>query len=213
MLMGAVNIWLMGGGHRSFDIHLIAVGVGYAFGESLILVPLIVLRRNPTVGYVAAAIVNILLAVGSANIGVHRSQAETADPSNAAHVRVLVSSQSSDGVTQADMSQPFLENIETDTVERIRKKTEEYLASTGNVGIKVNLRSQANYIESNGVKLAVIRMATQSEFNQVMILGIVGNELKRVLCTIEIDQSVAVSYGECGSAINKTFGVNLDVSG
>jgi hypothetical protein len=141
------------------------------------------------------------------------SQAESAVPNKAPHLTVLISSQSSEGVKQADMSQAFLKNLETYTVERARKKTEEYLASTGNAGNKVNVRSEANYIESNGTKLAVIRVTTQTEFNSVFILGIVGTELKRVLCAIEVDQAVAISYGECSDAIRRTFGVDLAASG
>lgn len=123
-------------------------------------------------------------------------------------IRTLVSSQDAEGVTQAQMDLDFLKNLETYTVERARIKAKEHLASAGYPNASVRYTSEATYVESGRVKLALIRMSSQGA-RQIFIAGIVGRELKRILCLRESEEPIPVASGACADKIREVFGVSL----
>ncbi|MBI2359677.1 MAG: hypothetical protein HYV04_12385 [Deltaproteobacteria bacterium] len=125
-------------------------------------------------------------------------------------VQVVVSSQDADGITQEDMSIDFLKNLEAYTVERFKVRTAESLASQGYADLRVEVNSEATYVESGPIKLAVIRLRSSGDLNQVFIAGIVGKELKRVGCVRSSPGSlIPISYGACGEKIKEVFGTGL----
>jgi len=138
----------------------------------------------------------------------------TTQPTNSAvspsDIQVIVSSQDAEGATQQDLDLAFLKNFESYSIERIKQLTKNHLASTGSQAVDVALTAESNYIEVNGIKLALIRVrAADSTFNQIMVLGIVGNEIKRIGCIRNAAEAVPVSYGPCGEKIHAVFGVTL----
>ena len=101
-----------------------------------------------------------------------REAASSSQPSANQEIRVVISSQDSEGATQQNFDLNFLKNLEAYTVERVKIKT----------NAAVQFTSEATYVESGPMKLAVIRLRASEGSNQVFIAGIVGNELKRVAC-------------------------------
>ena len=120
-------------------------------------------------------------------------------------IRVVVSSQDSEGVTQQDFNLNFLKNLEIYTVERIKIKANEYLNSQGHPYSNFNIKSEAVYIENHTTKLAVIRLNAAEGSNQVFIVGIVGNELKRIVCARNSTERIPISYGVCADTIKEVF--------
>jgi hypothetical protein len=110
------------------------------------------------------------------------------------------------------MDHPFLDNFETYTRERVTQLTQQYLRDNGVSGSPLNLESEAVYVESNGRKLAVVRMWNAAEY-QVVILGIVEDEIRRVLCARTSPERVSISYGPCAIKLREVFGVDLIASG
>ncbi len=130
-------------------------------------------------------------------------------PTVSQEIRVVVSSQDAEGVTKEQMDLNFLKNLETYTVERVKIKTKEVLASRGYPNAVINITSEAIYVESGGAKLAVIRLKNSDGSVQIFIAGIVGKELKRVLCVRNSAEAIPISYGPCGERIKEVFGVKV----
>ena len=97
---------------------------------------------------------------------------------NESEIRGFVSSQDAEGVTQAEMNQAFLNNFEAYTNERITQLARESLRDAGFASNPPHLNSEAVYVESNGRKLAVIRLWTTVDY-QVVILGIVNEKREK----------------------------------
>lgn len=116
-------------------------------------------------------------------------------------IRVISSSQDAEGATQKHLDMNFLKNMEAYTVERIRTKIRELPNSP-----RIDIASEANYVESGSMKLAVIRLRGSDNSNQIIILGIVGNELKRVTCARNSPEAIPISYGVCADKIKEVFG-------
>jgi hypothetical protein len=60
-------------------------------------------------------------------------------------IRVVVSSQDSEGVTQQNFDMHFLKNLEAYTVERVKLKAKEFLASQGHPNAQLDISSEAIY--------------------------------------------------------------------
>lgn len=124
-------------------------------------------------------------------------------------IQVVVSSQDSQGVTQQDFDLNGLKNLEAYTLERVKIKTKEYLVSQGYPNADVAFTSEATYVESGPMKLAVIRIRASEGSNQVFVAGIIGSELKRVGCARNSTETIPISYGVCAEKIHEVFGVKI----
>ncbi len=119
-------------------------------------------------------------------------------------IRVVVSSQDAEGVTQQNFDINFLKNLEAYTIKRVKQKANEYFASQGQQNTQLDITSEATYVETGPTKLAVVRLKS-SESNHVLIVGIVGKELKRVSCIKNSIETIPISYGVCGDKIGEIF--------
>jgi len=167
-----------------------------------------------TYALVAALFVLVMGQLGRF-LGNHASQGtatpiRSGNPETSAEIRVITSSQDSEGITQAQWDQTFLSNLESYSRERITQLAKEYLAKNGQPNVAVVLESQAVYVESGNRKLAVIRIRGSDGSNQALIHGIVGNQLKRVLCVRNSTEQIPISYGPCGEKLKEVFGLNLN---
>ncbi|BCO31170.1 hypothetical protein TspCOW1_12730 [Thiohalobacter sp. COW1] len=138
-----------------------------------------------------------------------RERATLSSPSPYQEIRVVVTSQNSQGVTQHDFDLNFLHNLEAYAVERAKQKTKEYLASEGYPNTNIDFSSEAIYVESGSVKLAVVRLRASEGVNQVLIVGIIDNELKRISCLRSSIEAIPISYGVCADKIKEVFGVKI----
>ena len=160
----------------------------------------------------AIPVVNHFVGTLGKNAAQHVNEREAASspqPSVNQEIRVTVSSQDSYGVTQQNFDLSFLKNLEAYTIERVKVKTKEYFASQGYPNAEVHFTSEATYAESGPKKLAIIRLRAAEGSNQVLITGIIGNELKRITCVRNSTETIPVSYGVCAEKINDVFGVKI----
>ena len=124
-------------------------------------------------------------------------------------ITVVVTSQDAQGVTQKSFDLRFLQLMEGYVVERTRIKAKEYLASIGKGDQRVELTSEATYVEVGAKKLIVIRITDQQGVGGVTIAGLVGAELKRVTCAKNSPGAPPISFGPCGKKVAEVFGVKL----
>ena len=134
----------------------------------------------------------------------------TSPVADASEIRVVSSRQDSEGVTQDQLSPTFLRNLEAYTVQRITTLAAQAAKDQGHAGQGAVITSSgAIYVEAGGKKLAVLRLEGSDKSSQVMVAGIVGSELVRVLCQRATPERVPLSYGPCHDKIKEAFGVAL----
>lgn len=124
-------------------------------------------------------------------------------------IRVVVSSQDSEGVTQQNFDRDFLKYLEAYMVKRVKLKAKEFLASQGYPNSQLDISSEATYVESGPMKLAVIRLRSSDGSNQVFITGVIGNELKRITCVRNSIETIPISYGVCADKVKEVFGTKI----
>lgn len=136
-----------------------------------------------------------------------REQAANIQPSPMADsMRVMVSRQDSEGVTEADFSPEFLKNLESWTVERVAANADKYLDAAKVPESERNFVGESVYVETDGHKLAVTKLRIGEEVPGAFIVGIVGKELVRVVCFDRSGSNVAVTSGPCGEKLHEVFG-------
>ena len=126
-------------------------------------------------------------------------------------IRVLASAQSADGLTENDMDQNFLSNLEAYTVERQVANSRRVLESNGVNAPMPRPTSSALYVMSGGRKYAVVRTTFAGGGGKVysaQIMGIVGDQMRRVICISQTGE-VPITYGVCADKIQETFGSRL----
>jgi hypothetical protein len=125
-------------------------------------------------------------------------------------VQVVVTTQDAQGITQASFDQAFLKMTESWIVERTRVKAKEYLISIGKGTQEVKLISEATYIEKGAKKLMLVRISSPNGApSSITVIGVIGQEVKRVLCARETVGPIPISYGPCGNKITEVFGVKF----
>ncbi|HPR07472.1 MAG: hypothetical protein H6944_09835 [Zoogloeaceae bacterium] len=129
-------------------------------------------------------------------------------------ILVVSAVEDAEGATQSDFTLPMLKALEGRTVELFVSKTEEALQAQGSVAKLPKLRVNSHYVEARGLRLAVVRIRGGQGINNVSLYGIVGRELRRVVCvrTAEYEKSIPLFYGPCGQMIKKVYGVEIQPS-
>lgn len=119
--------------------------------------------------------------------------------------------QSAEGVTDADLDQAGLKNLETWIVNTIIEKSKNKYAELGHDPNTFNPKMDANsvYVTASGKKLAVIKINMHNSVRSVTIIGIRGNELLRVSCMRNSNHDIPVWSGECGNKVKEVFGVSI----
>lgn len=126
-------------------------------------------------------------------------------------VMAFTTSQDSEGITEEDLDQPALKNLETWIVETMLKKGRDKYAEMGYNPKEFKPRVSANsvYVNVGGKKLAVIKINMGESMRLVTIIGIRGSEVLRVSCIRASKQDIPVWSGECGDEVKKAFGVSI----
>lgn len=124
-----------------------------------------------------------------------------------APVVAMVTVQSAEGVTDADLDQTGLKNLETWVVNTIIKKSKSKYAELGYDPNSFNPKVEASsvYVTVNGKKLAVIKVNENNSVRGVTIMGIKGTELHRVNCIRYSNHDIPVWSGECGKKIQEVL--------
>jgi hypothetical protein len=123
----------------------------------------------------------------------------------------FTTTQSSEGVTAADLDQAGLENLETWIVETMLQKSRAKYAEMGHNPNDFNPKVSANsvYVTTEDKKLAVIKVNIDGSIRSVTVMGLKGDQLLRVSCIRASDHDIPVWSGECGNEVRKTFGVSI----
>ena len=126
-------------------------------------------------------------------------------------VMVFTTTQSSEGMTEADLDQAGLANLETWIVETMLKKGRNNYAEMGYdpKDFKPKISANSVYVTAGGKRLAVIKVNMDNLMRTVTVMGIKGDELYRVSCIRASNHDIPVWSGECGNEVRKTFGVNI----
>lgn len=132
-------------------------------------------------------------------------------PSHAAdrnEITVFTSSQTADGMTQDDLNMEMLATIELMTKNKLTEKMVAFMIDDGIKQPKFEVNASSVYVTVQGLKLAVVKLKIENT-NQVFIYGIKGDELLRVGCISQTKKTIPISYGKCGEAIKKVYGVDV----
>lgn len=126
-------------------------------------------------------------------------------------VVVATTSQSSEGVTEADLDQAGLENLEKWMVNMLIKKGKNKYEAMGHNPEEFKPRIDANsvYVTKGDKKLAIIKISLDNSVHSVTIVGINGAELYRVNCLRASNHEIPVFSGKCGKEIYKVFAVSV----
>lgn len=129
-------------------------------------------------------------------------------------ILTLSSAEDAGGVTQTDLDIPALKMLERRSVESLESKMRTYLAGQGQSAQMPKLHAQSNYVETNGVRLAVVRIQSPATLNQVFIYGIKGEAFLRVAClrTVNFDRAISLFHGPCSEKLREVFGIGLTIN-
>lgn len=181
----------------------------------------LVLRTTVSLRFVSIVTILMLLLGTVAQLYVRGSVAQpaaqqVAPPSiqgPAADVITAVSTQSSDGVTEADLDQQGLMRLQDWIVNMTAEKTALVSgdAAFDSAAYTQSLNPQSVYISVAGRKLAVTKLRPPRA-RIVSIIGIRGNELIRVLCMRDSPEDIVVLSGACGREVSRSFQITLPVN-
>ncbi len=123
-------------------------------------------------------------------------------------ITAIASIQDAEGITQKDFSLEALQVLENDTLIKVQQKARAILIKKGFSNPKINLTPSSVYVEVDKRKLAVIRLKDDYS-NQIFVLGIIGKELRKVVCVRESTEPIPLTYGECGKKIEDVYGIKF----
>ena len=79
------------------------------------------------------------------------------------------------------------------------------MAEKGHTNIQIEFTAESIFIISGSNKLAVTRLKQKAGGCATFITGIIGDELRRVVCASEVDDSIPITHGECSDKIRAVF--------
>jgi hypothetical protein len=134
----------------------------------------------------------------------------TTPPPARAEVVTAIATQSSEGVTEADMDQPGLMRLQEWIVDMTVEKTALVSGEStfDAAAYKRSLNPESVYLTVAGMKLAVTKMRPPGA-RMVSIMGIRGDELIRVICARDSAEDIVVLSGACGAEIARAFQITL----
>lgn len=124
-------------------------------------------------------------------------------------IRVIVSSQDAEGVTSNQMDIPFLRRLEQHTITSIKEKVRKSRAAKGYSGPDLELQAESVFVEAGSNKLAVVRLRGSDNSFSVFLVGIVGNELRKIACTRPHPDPIPITSGPCSEKVKEVFGAGI----
>lgn len=184
----------------------------------LALIGRLVLRNTVSLRFVSIVTILMLLFGTVAQLYVRgsaaRPTAQQVAPSNVQRpgvdVVTAVATQSSEGVTEADLDQQGLMRLQDWVVNMTVEKTALVSGDSefDTVAFTQSLSPQSVYITVAGKKFAVTKMSPPGA-RLVSIIGISGDELIRVVCVRDSPEEIVVLSGACGQEISRSFQLTL----
>lgn len=167
-----------------------------------------------TVDWKKFVLAGLALTVGLSLLGRFMGQTENASQVQQVHVapsvvRVVASSQSSDGVTEANLTPDFAKALETHAVSRISAKLGAAAKDAGVASSEARIQSESTVVETQGKKLVIIKYKINSTSRGVEILGISGPTLNRVMCARDSLEEILLVSGPCATKIQEVHGIRI----
>lgn len=122
-------------------------------------------------------------------------------------VRVTSSSQSSDGVTAAQLTPELASRLEQYGANTISAKLVAMAKQTGAPSITPKVATESTVIQTQGKTLVVIRYQINGVTRAVETIGIAGSDLQRVMCTRDSLDGIPLTVGPCAKKIQEVHGV------
>lgn len=135
---------------------------------------------------------------------------EKKNSNEVAPVIAVVTIQDSEGITEKDLDQLVLKNLESWLVQTMVAKARRDYAESGYDPNDLNPKVMASsvYTIVDGKKLAIIKTSMDNSVRSVTVIGFKGKECYRVTCIRASNHDIPVFYGECGKKIKEVFGVS-----
>ena len=124
-------------------------------------------------------------------------------------LQVVSSSQSSEGVTEEQLTPQFAAKLKEYGASRISAKLEALARQAGVAYLQPKIVSESTVIQAQGKNIVLIRYQINSAARAVEALGISGSNLHRVMCTRESLEDISVSVGACAQKIKEIHGVTI----
>jgi len=126
-------------------------------------------------------------------------------------INAFTTVQDSDGLTEKNLDNKALINLEEWVKGSIVKKTKNAYSEKGYDPEKAitSLNSSSIYALIEGKKLAIINITVNNLVRYATIMSISENDLLRVNCVRLSNHEISLVNGVCGDEIYKTFGVKL----
>ena len=138
-------------------------------------------------------------------------QASTAVPipGTTPPLRVMSSSQSSDGVTAAQLTPQLAAKLEEYGTSRIAAKLAAMATQAGASHPTPKITAESTVIQTQGKTLIVIRYQINAAARAVEAIGISGQNLRRVMCTRDSLEEILLTIGPCAEKILEVHGVAI----
>ena len=125
-------------------------------------------------------------------------------------VVAIITRQDAEGVTEADFSPDFLQNLGDWIEERTVANAKKHWDAANVPEASRKLSNESVYVQAGPHKLAVVRIRIGDTTPNATIAGIVGTEMVRVGCIDGGGESVLLTSGPCDDRIREAFGTSMN---
>lgn len=126
-------------------------------------------------------------------------------------LRVLSTSQSSEGVKESDFSPQLADKMAEYGAGRISAKIEAIYKQQGGAVKAPKIDSTATVVKSQERTLIVVRYEIEAKARSVEVIGVSGGDLHRVTCTRDSLEEILITSGPCAQKIVEVFNVKVGV--
>lgn len=126
-----------------------------------------------------------------------------------AELRVLSSTQSADGLTEADLTPQLASALEKHGASRISAKLDAMAKQGGTSLPPPQILTESTVVQAQGKKLVIIRYEINATARAVEIVGISGANADRVMCTREALDEILLTVGPCAQKVKEVHGVGI----
>ena len=125
-------------------------------------------------------------------------------------VLATVTRQDAEGVTEADFSPEFLQNLGDWVEQRTAANAKKHWDAAGVPEDQRSLSNESVFVEAGPHKLAVVRLRIGETTPNAIIAGVVGTEMVRVMCFNSDGADVQITSGPCDDKIREAFGASMN---
>lgn len=133
--------------------------------------------------------------------------------SGSTQIQTIVSRESADGFTEADINVNVMLKLEARTLEQFRAGMVRELSTAGKTFNPARMTADSVVTEIGSRRLIVTRIKTDGQVTAAQVFGVNQQEAVRVACVPSAIVDDIVMSRECRARVQSIFGVNLNLSG